>query len=234
MTLRIIFGVIIPYAAALIFLAGVVRRVLEWASCPVPFRTPVACGQQKSLPWVKTNRLDNPSTAWGAIGRMALEIFLFRSLFRNTKAELHKGGRLVFCESKFLWLGALAFHWSFLFIVLRHLRFFLDPVPSWIIAAQELDGFFQIGAPALYATDLVVSAALLYLLLRRIIDARIRYISLFADYFVLLLLIGIAGSGILMRYFFKTDLVEIKRLMLGLAHFTPVIPEGVSGLFFVH
>jgi nitrate reductase gamma subunit len=234
MILRIIFGAIIPYAAAIIFLAGVVRQILEWANCPVPFRTPVACGQQKSLPWIKINRLDNPSTAWGAVGRMALEIFLFRSLFRNTKAELQKGPRLVYGESKFLWLAALAFHWSFLFIVLRHLRFFLDPVPAWIISAQELDGFFQIGAPALYATDLIIFAALLYLLLRRIIDSRIRYISLFADYFALFLLAGIAGSGILMRYFFKTDLMEVKRLMQGLAQFTPVVPEGVSVLFFAH
>ena len=68
--------------------------------------------------------------------RMALEILLFRSLFRNTKAELRKGPRLVFEESKFLWLGALAFHWSFLLIFLRHLRFFLEPVPGMVLAAR--------------------------------------------------------------------------------------------------
>ena len=145
--LRIFFGVIVPYGAILVFLAGVAYRVFRWASSPVPFRITATGGQQKSLPWIKANRLDNPSTALGAFTRMALEILLFRSLFRNTKAELREGPRLVFGESKFLWLGALAFHWSFLMVFLRHLRFFLEPVPRLVLAAQSLDGFFQIGTP---------------------------------------------------------------------------------------
>ena len=56
-----LFSVIIPYAAAITFLAGIVRRVALWASAPVPFRIPTTCGQQKSLPWIKNDELDNPS-----------------------------------------------------------------------------------------------------------------------------------------------------------------------------
>jgi nitrate reductase gamma subunit len=232
--LRTFWGICIPYLAIAVFLAGVVRRVIGWSNSPVPFRITATCGQQKSLPWIKPNRIDNPSTALGAIARMAFEILLFRSLFRNTKAELRDGPKLLFGESKFLWLGALAFHWSFLFILLRHLRFFLDPVPGWVLSAQGLDGFFQIGAPIVYATDLVISAALIYLLLRRIFDVRIRYISLFTDYFALFLLLGVALSGICMRYFFKTDIMQAKRLAQGLVAFSPVIPEGVGPIFFMH
>jgi nitrate reductase gamma subunit len=232
--LRLWFGAVIPYAAILVFLAGVARRVVGWANSPVPFRIPATCGQQKSLPWIKSNRIDNPSTLSGAIARMALEILLFRSLFRNTKAELRKGPRLVFGESKFLWLGALAFHWSFLFIFVRHLRFFLAPIPGWILFAQNLDGFFQIGAPVLYATDIIIAAALLYLLIRRIFDVRIRYISLLADYFALFLLLGIAASGILLRYFTKIDLMEVKQLAQGLVTFAPEVPAGIGSIFFVH
>jgi nitrate reductase gamma subunit len=232
--LRIAFGVIIPYAAVIIFLAGVAYRVLRWARVPVPFRITATCGQQKSLPWIKANRIDNPSTALGAIARMGLEILLFRSLFRNTKAELHKGPRLVFGESKFLWLGALAFHWSFLIIFLRHLRFFMDPVPGWVLSAQNLDGFFRISTPDLYLTDIIILAAVVYLLLRRALDARIRYISLFTDYFALFLLLGLALSGILMRYFIKTDVMQVKQLALGIVTFHPVVPEGVGALFFMH
>ena len=232
--LRIAFGEIIPYAAVIIFLAGVAYRVLQWARVPVPFRITTTCGQQKSLPWVKANRIDNPSTALGTIGRMGLEILLFRSLFRNTKAELHKGPRLVFGESKFLWLGALAFHWSFLIIFLRHLRFFMDPVPGWVLKVQDLDGFFRITTPALYFTDIIILAAVIYLLLRRFFDARIRYLSLFTDYFALFLLLGLAISGILMRYFIKTDVMQVKQLALGIVTFHPVLPEGVGALFFMH
>ncbi len=31
-----------------------------------------------------------------------------------------------------LWIGEWAFHASFLFVILRHLRYFLDPVPLWV------------------------------------------------------------------------------------------------------
>jgi nitrate reductase gamma subunit len=232
--LRPLFGIFVPYAAILVFLAGVVRRVIRWSNSPVPFRITATCGQQKSLPWIKPNRIDNPSTGLGVFTRMAFEILLFRSLFRNTKANLHGGPRLVCAESKFLWLGALAFHWSFLIVLLRHLRFLLDPVPKWVLSIQNLDGFFQIGAPVVYATDLGIFAALIYLLSRRVFDLKIRYISLVADYFALFLLLGVALSGFWMRYFFKTDIMQVKQLALGLAEFSPVIPEGLGPVLFIH
>jgi nitrate reductase gamma subunit len=232
--LRTFFGVGIPYIAVAVFLVGAAYRIIRWALAPVPFRIPATCGQQKSLPWIRPSRLENPSTAIGAVARMALEILLIRSLFRNTKAELHEGPRLVFGENKLLWLGALVFHWSFLFILLRHLRFFLEPVPGFVRILQELDGFFQIGAPVLYITDILILAALFYLLIRRMANAQIRYISLFADYFALFLLTALALSGVLLRYFFRTDVSGVKELAMGLVTFYPAVPAGVGPLFFMH
>ncbi|MGA2263115.1 MAG: sulfate reduction electron transfer complex DsrMKJOP subunit DsrM, partial [Acidobacteriota bacterium] len=224
--LRVVFGVILPYAAIGIFLMGVAYRVVCWTRSPVPFRITTSCGQQRSLPWIKAAWLENPSTTLGVIARIALEVLLFRSLFRNTKAVLREGPRLVFDENKFLWLGALAFHWSFLFIFLRHLRFFIEPVPAVALWIQNLDGFFQVGTPALFVTDILILAALTYLLIRRLIDPQIRYISLFTDYFALFLLLGLAGSGAFMRYFVRSSIVEIKELAMGLVTFSPVVPAG--------
>jgi len=232
--LRLLFGVIVPYAAIALFLVGVACRVIGWARVPVPFRIPVTCGQEKSLPWIKAASLDNPSTLLGVTGRMALEILLFRSLFRNTSSELRTGPRLLYGEEKLLWLGAIAFHWSFLVIFLRHLRFFLEPVPRLVLALQSLDGFFQVGTPELYITDVVILAALLYLLGRRLGTPRIRYFSLFTDYFALFLLIGLALSGVVMRYFVRVDLLSIKQFAMGLITFSPVIPAGIGAAFFVH
>ena len=229
-----LFGIILPYAAIAIFLVGLACRIIQWANAPVPYRIPTTCGQQKTLPWIKSSRLDNPSSGLGTVIRMALEILLFRSLFRNTKAKITDGPRLVFSESKFLWLAALAFHWTFLFILLRHLRFFLEPVPGFVLIAQELDGFFQIGTPILYMTDLIIVAALAFLLVRRLTDTQIRYISLFADYFALFLLLGLALSGIFLRYFIKTDISDIKELAMGLVTFSPTVPAGLSPIFFMH
>lgn len=228
------FGIIIPYAAIAVFLVGLVYRILQWANTPVPFRIPTTCGQQKTLPWIRSSRLDNPASGTGTVIRMALEVLLFRSLFRNTKAEIKDGPRLVFSERKFLWLAALAFHWTFLFILFRHLRFFLEPVPGCVLIAQELDGFFQIGTPILYMTDLIILAALAFLLIRRLADVQLRYISLFADYFALFMLLGLALSGVVLRYFIKTDISGIKELAMGLVTFSPSVPAGIHPIFFIH
>ena len=109
--------------------------------------------------------------------------------------------RLVYGEQKWLWLAALAFHWSFLVVLLRHLRFFIEPTPAWWASSPAIDGFFQVGAPVLYVTDIVLLAALGYLLVRRLSDPQVRYISLFPDYFALFLLLGLVVTGVLMRYF---------------------------------
>lgn len=232
--LHFVFGIVIPYLAIATFIIGFIYRVVKWATSPVPFNITTTCGQQKCLSWIKPNRFDNPTTKLGMIGRMALEILFFRSLFRNTKTDLRKGPRLIYSGSLWLWLGALAFHWSFFLIFLRHYRFFAEPVPSFVILLQDLDGFMQIGVPVLYMTDLAILIALTYLFLRRLIVPQLRYISLPADYFPLLVLLTIAVTGVLMRYFFKMDVVGAKELALGLMSFNAHIPEGIASIFYVH
>jgi [DsrC]-trisulfide reductase subunit M len=226
--------VVVPYLAVLLLLAGLVRRVLLWGRSPVPFRTPTTAGQQRSLSWIRSARLDNPATGVAAAARVLLEVIAFRSLFRNTRATLRPDGRLVYSADKRLWAGALAFHLSFLFILLRHLRFFFEPVPRVVGWLGALDGFFKVGLPEIYATDVVVIVALGYLLLRRLGSARLRYISLAADYFPLFVLLGIASTGVLVRYFVRTDLVAVKQLTLGLVTLHPVIPAGIGPLATAH
>ena len=231
---RFLLGVILPYAAMTLFLTGLVYRVLKWAHSPVPFHIPTTCGQQKSLSWIKSGWIESPHTKLGVVARMALEILFFRSLFRNSRAQLREGPRLLYAENKCLWLAALAFHWSMLIIVLRHLRFFVMPVPRFILIMDAVDGFFQVGAPQLLLTDAVIIIALLFLLQRRLTTPQVHYISLFSDYLAIFLLLGIGVSGILMRYFFKVDLEGVKQLAMGLVTFSPTVPANVGALFFVH
>ncbi len=234
--LKFIFGVILPYFALIIFVVGLIARLIRWGRSPVPFRITTTCGQEKSLPWIKQNKLDNPSSALGTIGRMALEILFFRSLFRNTKASL-KEDRIVYSVDKWLWFFSLAFHWSFLIIFLRHFRFFTEPIPSFVGLLQNIDGFFQVGLPIIYVTDVAILIALTYLFLRRIFDSKVRIVSLPSDYFPLLLIIGIAVTGVLMRYFYKTDLVAVKEFAVSILSFQSISQEllnKLSTLFMVH
>ena len=77
--------------------------------------------------------------------------------------------------------------------------------------------------------------ALCYLLARRITNPMLRYISLAADYFPLLLILGIAISGILMRYVYKVDIVAVKELVVSLVAMHPKVPAaGIAPIFYVH
>ena len=117
----------------------------------------------------------------------------FRSLFRNTRTKL-KEGLLRYQMEIFLWVGALAFHYAFLTVLLRHTRLFLEPVPWCVQMLETMDSFFRIeiiypdfqfGLPAVYLSGIVLLAAVVYLAVRRIVIAQVRYISLAADYFPL-------------------------------------------------
>lgn len=231
--LQYVFGIVIPYVAMAVFLVGFILRILKWAKSPVPFRIPTTCGQQKSLSWIEHNKIDNPVTTKAVIVRMFFEIVTFRSLFRNTKCEI-KDGRISYEWEKWLWMASLAFHYTFLTVLIRHMRFFLEPVPECIKIIETLDAFFQIGLPGVLLSGVILLAAVTYLLVRRLVIPQVKYISLAADYFPLLLIIAIAGTGIYMRYLLRVDIVAIKELTMGLVTFHPVIPEGVSPVLFVH
>jgi nitrate reductase gamma subunit len=232
--LTALFAVVIPYIAILVFLIGFIYKVVYWAKSPVPFRIPTTCGQEKSLPWIKQNKVDNPSSTVGVVIRMALEILLFRSLFRNTKAEVKADAKVMFGSSKWLWLGGIVFHWSFLIILLRHSRFFLEPIPGLIMLLEKGDSMFQFGIPLFYLTDAGILAAVTYLFFRRVVAPQIKYISLPADYFPLYLILSIALTGVLMRYFIRVHVVGIKSLARGLVTFRPSVPDGLSVLFYIH
>jgi nitrate reductase gamma subunit len=189
--LGMLFGVVLPYAAVALFAAGFVVRVFIWARSPVPFRIPTTCGQQKSFPWIKHGRLESPFGMAGVIGRMLLEVLFFRSLFRNTRVDLREGGKLGYTSTLWLWLAGLAFHYTFLIILLRHLRFFTEPVPYLVNLLESLDAFLQVGVPVLYMTDVLFLAAVTYLFLRRAVVPTLSYLSLPADYFPLFLIGGI-------------------------------------------
>ena len=241
--LQAVFGIIIPYLALLTFVVGFAYKVLGWSRSAVPFRIPTTGGQQKSLPWVKHSMLDCPATKWQVIVRMALEILTFRSLFRNTRMRLQEGSKISYQLEIFLWLGSLAFHYAFLTVLIRHLRFFTNPVPFFVTLVENIDSFFrveilypgiQFGLPGIALSSFVLLAAVAYLLARRLFIRKVRYISLAGDYFPLFLIFGIALTGILMTYIVKINVTAAKELTMGLVTFRPTIPEGVGTIFYVH
>ena len=167
------------YLAFGVFIAGSIYWILRYLTIPVPLKMP---------------GMSAPATMAGVVLRLIKEIVLFESLFK---------------ASKWTWLFGWLFHASLLYVLLCHLRFFLDPVWGWINT---------ISIYSRYA-GIVMFASLLGLLARRLVVARVRYISAPSDYLMLLLLLVLAGSGLLMRYKFYIDLYTLRNFALGLSAF---------------
>lgn len=234
----VIFGVIVPYIAVAVFVVGVIYRIVDWANSPVPLKIPTTGGQQKSLPFIKRtiyDRFDSPYTWWETVGRMFLEIFLFRSLLRNTRYYLDRVSQK---DARWLWLFGILFHYSLLLVLIRHSRFFLEPVPSFVELLSDMESFKGVFIPSVYVSGLAIVAALFLLWLRRIFLSRERALSLPSDHFALILLLAITISGNLMRYFFKADLFAVKELLMSLMTFNIAhaveVAETIEPIFYVH
>ncbi|MGD9332873.1 MAG: sulfate reduction electron transfer complex DsrMKJOP subunit DsrM [Desulfobacterales bacterium] len=235
--LQVLFGVILPYVAVIVFLVGFFIRMMNWARSTVPFRIPTTAGQAKSLPWIKSNPIDNPFTKAGVVARMFFEVVTFRSLFRNTRMRVNSDGRISYDIEIWLWLFALAFHYTFLVVILRHARFFLDPLPLPFEVLENIDTFVQIGQPTISLSSFVLLGTVFFLFLRRVYLPNVRLISLASDYFPLFLIFGIAFTGIFMRYFLKINVTAAKELSYGLVSFSlPTIArmQEIGSIYYIH
>lgn len=126
---------------------------------------------------------------------MAREVFLFQSLFK---------------ASLWTWIFSIMFHAGLALVVLRHIRYFIDPVWSWVNFIQPF---------GIYAGFIMI-AGLAGLWARRFLVDRVRYISTPSDHLMLALLISIGTTGLVMKFITHTDIVAIKSFFMGLMSFS--------------
>jgi nitrate reductase gamma subunit len=112
----------------------------------------------------------------------------------------------LFKSSKWTWLFGWMFHLALLLVLVRHLRYFQQPVWTPIVWAQPW---------GMYAGFAMV-AGLAGLWARRFLVDRVRYISTPSDHLHLALLLAIGLTGLGMRFVAPTDIVAVKAFMLGL------------------
>jgi nitrate reductase gamma subunit len=167
------------YAAAAILVVGVLARIVRYARTPQPLKIPVPPA---------------PTTRGGVVLRMLAELTLFRSLYRS---------------NKWIWLFGWMFHAALALVLARHLRYFTEPVWSWVDLVQPF------GVYAGFA----MLAGLAGLWARRVLVDRVRYISSPSDHLMLALLVAIAASGLAMKFAAHTDIVSLKAFFLGLMAF---------------
>lgn len=157
-------------AASITLVVGVGMKIRQYYKTPAPLKIPTTPA---------------PTTQTGVVLRMFREVVFFESLFKSTK---------------WTWIFGWMFHLGLLLVLLRHLRYFIDPV--WL-PIQLIQPF---GIYAGFAMVIGLGG----LLVRRITVERVRYISAPSDYLMLVLLITIGVSGLLMKFVAHTDIVAVK------------------------
>ncbi len=162
--------------AALVFVGGLAFRIAKYARTPAPLKIPTTPA---------------PTTRAGVMLRMAREVLLFESLF---KANL------------WIWAFGVLFHLGLVLVLVRHLRYFTEPVWGWVALMQP---FGIYGGMAM-----VLGLAGLWG--RRLLVERIRYISTPSDHLMLVLLLAIGGSGLALKFLFHPDIIAVKAFCLGL------------------
>ncbi len=181
----------LAYLVVGIFALGFIRRIWVYARCSAP---------------LKIATTPAPTTTMGVVWRLFTEVAFFNSLFKG---------------DKWAWVGGYLFHGALALVLIRHVRYFMDPLPAFFAHVQIVGivaGIAMVGGLGL-------------LFLRRLIIDRVRYISSLADYFWLLLLLGIGVSGLLMQFCLRPDIVHIKVAMLNMWHAAEPLPMLVPGDF---
>jgi len=181
------------YAATAILVVGVALKIRSYARTPAPLLIPTTPA---------------PTTTGGVTLRLTREVVFFESLFK---------------ASKWTWIFGWMFHVALLLVILRHFRYFQQPVWDVIAFVQPFGtyaGFAMVaGLGGLWA--------------RRFLVDRVRYISTPSDHLHLALLIAIGLSGLTMRFVSPTDIVAVKAFMLGLMRFD-IQPLPTDPLLLLH
>lgn len=174
-----IFFALLFYLATALLVGGLAYKIYIYSRTPAPLKIPT---------------MPAPTTTTGVVMRMGREVVLFESLFKS---------------NKWIWIFGWMFHFGLLLVLLRHLRYFTEPVWSWVVLIQPF------GRYAAFA----MIAGLLGLWARRFLVDRMRYISTPSDHLMLALLVGIGLSGMAMSFVVHTDIIGLKEFMLGLMVF---------------
>jgi nitrate reductase gamma subunit len=192
-----VFYIGLLYFATFVLVGGLAYRIYEYRKTPAPLNIPTTPA---------------PITRMGVSFRMLREVTLFESLFKS---------------NKWIWIFGYVFHVSLALVLLRHVRYFADPLPELLVFIQPF------GKYASFAMVLGLAG----LWARRFLVDRVRYISTPSDHLMLALLIAIGLSGMEMSFVSHTDIVNLKGFVRGMMTFSfqplPNDPALLVHLFLV-
>ena len=126
-----------------------------------------------------------PTTAAGVVRRLAGEALVFRSLFAADRS---------------LWVAAWVFHLSLVMLAVGHIGGLVVPGFAQTSLGLTEEQFHRMAQVTGGVFGILAVVPLLYLLLRRLVMERLRYLSTLSDYLALALLLLVIATGNQMRF----------------------------------
>ena len=201
--MSIFFGWVLPYIVIILFLIGLVTRILTWFRVPVPFKLTV---------------FPCPKSTGGAVADVAKETVGFRSLWRGKKG---------------FWFIAWLFHISLAFLIVGHFFGIVFLGQQFTIFGVSSDQSMELSVFFGTYAGVALLLGLVFLTIRRITSAKVRFVTSLSDYLVLVLLIGIALSGMYMRLVDEISYGVVRDYVVGLLTLRPIAPPDHLG-FMTH
>ena len=187
-------GEVLPYMTSTVFVLATLWRLAGWLRVPVPSPLTLGpSGRRRGLGRVM------------AIGREAL---FFDSLRRG---------------AGMLWWWAWLLHFSLVLLIVGHMAGIYSLARQFTLVGLSAEASSTVSAVTGAICGTVFLAALVLLFSRRIVITEVRRLSCGADYFVLVLLLAIAVTGMYMRLGGDAvELAAVRAYAAGLVTLQPV------------
>ena len=194
---------ITPYIAVIALLGGVAYQAYRW--------------RQKSPVAAHLSLYPRPESRLGRVGDALVDMFTMKGLFT---------------VNKLLWVGGFIMHLGLLLLILGHIRVVTDFYFLWDWLNWGEAETHTFSAAAGTGAGLLFMIPLFYLFFRRF-GGKIKILSTPEDYFVLVMLVGIAITGMHMRLVSEVEQHPMRVFMQGLYKFDwQPLPES-AGLSFI-
>jgi len=200
-----ILAYITPYIAVIVLIGGVAWQLYRWR-------------QAKPVP-AHLSLYPRPQSRMGRLGDALLDMFTLKGLFR---------------VKPLLWAGGFIMHIGLLLLILGHIRVVTDFYFLWDWIGWGEEELHTFSAVAGTTAGLLFFIPLFYLLPRRF-GGSVKFLSTPEDYFILVLLVAIAVTGMHMRSVLEVDQHAMREFMQGLYTFSwKPVPESAGISFIWH
>lgn len=187
-------SIILAYLGIIVLIGGLIYQILKWWMADMPFHL---------------SKFPAPASNAKALGHVLLDSFFFRSMWKRSME---------------VWASGWTFHVFLALLIIGHIVGIstagLQFVPYGVSPEESMRLSGQFGL----VIGIILMLILLYLLGRRIVSSRIRFISSAEDFLILVLLLAIVISGNAMRLYAGIETAAVRDFIHSIFILKPILP----------